>query len=175
MDIISHGLWTGALSKIVKIKKKKFNFWWTAFWGMFPDVFAFVIPGVIFFFVILFQTGFNFSNWSSIIQSSPYLNIIEMLYSISHSLIIFSAVFLLIWLIFKKPVWIMFGWLLHILIDIPTHKIEHFATPFLWPISNFKIDGLIYWREPLFMIVDIVLLIVVYGILFLRKNGEKRK
>lgn len=177
MDIISHALWSGALFKSVnlKLKKKKFNFWWAAFWGGFPDVFAFVIPGVIFFFVLLFEKGLNFASWVPVLQSSPYLNIFSMLYNISHSLIIFTAVFLIVWLIFKKPIWILFGWLLHILIDIPTHLKTHFATPMFWPVSNFKINGLIYWREPLFMIVDIILLAIVWGVIFYLERKKKRK
>ena len=176
MDIISHALWSGALFESVnlKLKKKRFNFWWAAFWGVFPDVFAFVIPYFIFFIIIISQKGFNLINLNKIIQSSPYSGIINILYNISHSLIIFIIVFLLAWVIFKKPIWIMCGWLLHILIDIPTHTIGHFATPMLWPISNFKINGLIYWREPLFMIIDIVALIIVYWII-LRKEKKRKK
>jgi membrane-bound metal-dependent hydrolase YbcI (DUF457 family) len=98
-----------------------------------------------------------------------------MLYSISHSLIIFAIVFLLIWLIFRKPIYLLFGWLLHILIDIPTHLIGHFATPMFWPLSNFKINGLIYWREPAFMIADIVLLIIVYAIILNKEKKRKKK
>jgi hypothetical protein len=177
MDIISHALWSSALFKSVNLKlnKKRFNIWKAALFGMFPDIFAFVVPGIIFFFIIIFQTQFNFVNLSTIIQSPPYSDIIEMLYNISHSLIIFTLVFLLIWLIFRKPIWIMFGWFLHILIDIPTHLIGHFATPLFWPISNFRINGFIYWREPWFMIVDVILLVVVYGIIFYLERKKKKK
>jgi len=177
MDIISHALWSGALFKSInlKLKKKKFSFWWAAFWGMFPDVFAFVIPFIIFIPIIILQDGFNLSNLATTIQSPPYSTIVEMLYSISHSLIIFAIVFLLIWLIFRKPIYLLFGWLLHILIDIPTHLIGHFATPMFWPLSNFKINGLIYWREPAFMIADIVLLIIVYAIILNKEKKRKKK
>ena len=65
MDIISHALWSAALFKSINLKlkkkKEKFNLWWAAFWGMFPDIFAFVIPGIILFPIILSQTGFDFS------------------------------------------------------------------------------------------------------------------
>lgn len=175
MDIISHALWSGALFKSINIKskKRKFNFWWAGFWGTFPDVFAFIIPYIIFFAIIIFQSGFSISNLSTAIESPPYSAIVEMLYNISHSIIIFAIVFLLVWLIFRKPIWILFGWLLHILIDIPTHTIGHFATPMFWPISNFKINGLIYWREPLFIIIDIVLLILVYTWIFSKERKIK--
>jgi hypothetical protein len=177
MDIISHALWSGALFKSVnlKLKRKKFNFWWAAFWGTFPDVFAFVIPYIIFSIIILAQNGFNITNLITVIKSPAYESIIVGLYNISHSIIIFAIVFLLIWLIFRKPIWILFGWLLHILIDIPTHTIGHFATPMFWPISNFKINGLIYWREPLFMIIDIIALIIVYWIILRKERQLKNK
>jgi hypothetical protein len=176
MDIISHALWSGALLKSVnlKLKKKKLNFWMAAFFGMFPDIFAFVIPSFIFFILIILKEEFNITNLGIILQSPPYSNIVDMLYNISHSLIIFSLVFLIVWLIFRKPIWIMLGWLLHILIDIPTHLIGYFPTPFLWPISNFKINGLIYWREPAFMIIDIVLLIIVYWMILTKEKKKKR-
>jgi hypothetical protein len=176
MDIISHALWSGALFKSVnlKLKKKRFNLWWAAFWGAFPDIFAFVIPYFIFFIIIISKYGFNITNIITSIQSPAYNSIIVGLYNISHSLIIFTVIFLLAWLIFRKPIWIMLGWLLHILIDIPTHTIGHFSTPIFWPLSNFKINGLIYWREPLFMIIDIVALIIVYWII-LRKEKKRKK
>jgi hypothetical protein len=177
MDIISHALWSGALFKSIniKLKKKKFKFWQAAFFGMFPDIISFVIPFIIFLPIIISQQGFNLSKLSIAVQSPPYSSIIEMLYNISHSVIIFSIVFLLIWLIFRKPIWILFGWLLHILIDIPTHLIGHFATPMFWPLSNFKINGIIYWREPFFMIIDIILLIIVYWIILRKENKVKKK
>lgn len=178
MDIISHALWSAALFKSINLKlkkkKEKFNLWWAAFWGMFPDIFAFVIPGIILFPIILSQTGFNLASAISTAQASPYSDIIAILYSISHSLVIFALVFLLIWFIFKKPVWLMFGWLLHILIDIPTHTAGHFTTPILWPVSNFSINGLIYWGESLFMIIDIALLIIVWTIIFAVERKKKK-
>ncbi|MGY4884991.1 MAG: metal-dependent hydrolase [Nanobdellota archaeon] len=177
MDTISHALWGGALFKSINIKskKKRFKFWQAAFFGMFPDIISFVIPFIIFFIIIITQTGFNIAAISDTVLSPPYSNIVDMLYNISHSLIIFSLVFLLIWLIFRRPIWIVCGWLLHILIDIPTHLKSHFPTPMLWPISNFKINGIIYWREPLFMIIDILLLIIVYWVILWKERKLKNK
>lgn len=172
MDIISHGLWSGILFKSIKLKKKKFNFWCAAFWGMFPDIFAFIIPFIIWIFALIVGSESLPSSlkFDTITSAFPYSNLVVILYNISHSLIILLIVFLLAWLIFRKPIWIMLGWLLHILIDIPTHLLKHFPTPMLWPISNFKINGLIYWREPLFMVLDIALLIIVYWTVFVRKK-----
>ena len=145
------------------------------FWGMFPDIFSFVIPYIIFFFILIFAKGFNISAIYTGIQSPAYSGIIEILYNISHSLVIFSLVFLLAWLIFRKPIWIMLGWLLHILIDIPTHIKGYFATPMFWPISNFKINGIAYWREPVVMIIDIILLIIAYSIIYIVEYRLKKR
>ncbi len=179
MDTISHALWSSALFRGINSRigngKEKFNLWWAAFWGMFPDIFSQIIPGIIFFIIIISQGEFNIANISNSMQSPPYSDIIWALYQISHSIVIFTLVFLLIWVIFKKPSWILGGWLLHILIDIPTHVKGHFATPFLWPISNFSINGIIYWREPVFMLVDISLLIIVYSIIYFRKHIIKKR
>ena len=177
MDIISHALWSGALFKSVniKLKKRKFNFWLAAFWGIFPDMFAFVIPYLILSVIVLSKNGLDFFTSGLFNQTIESYSFISTLYNISHSIIIFAIIFLLIWLIFRKPMWVLFGWLLHILIDIPTHLIGHFATPMFWPISNFKINGIIYWREPLFMIIDILALVIVYWIILRKEKKLKNK
>lgn len=180
MDAISHALWAGALAKAINLNhnlKKKINFWWFAFFGMFPDIIAFAIPYIIWFFGLIFgvyklsDAYLNLAHPTTI--DFPYYNLVSQLYYVSHSLIIFALVFLILFLIFKKPIWIMFGWLLHIVIDIFTHVRSHYTTPILWPVSNFTIGGIVYWRETWFLIADVVLLIIVYGILsWLEKKGK---
>lgn len=178
MDIISHALWSGALFKSInlKLKNKKFNFWHAAFWGIFPDMFAFVIPYIVWFFALLSGKA----QLSGVLQAEAtttaflYYNLVNILYNISHSIIIFLIIFFVAWFIFKKPIWVLCGWLLHILMDIFTHVTGHFPTPILWPISNFKFDGLIYWRNKWFMIAEILLLIIIYWII-LGKEKKIRK
>lgn len=68
----------------------------------------------------------------------------------------------------------MGGWLLHILMDIPSHSYDFYPTPFLWPISDFKINGF-HWGTPWFMITNYSLIIISYLILyFLKKRNKKR-
>ena len=43
----------------------------------------------------------------------------------------------------SAPAW---AWLLHILIDIPTHSRKQWAPQFLWPLSHYSING-ISWAE----------------------------
>lgn len=38
------------------------------------------------------------------------------------------------------------AWLLHILIDIPTHSRKQWAPQFLWPLSKVSVDG-VSWAE----------------------------
>lgn len=85
----------------------------------------------------------------------------QILYSGTHSLLLFALVFLLIWAVKGKPVWLLGAWGLHIIIDIPTHSLELFPTPFLWPLSDFKVDG-VDWSHPLVLGTDWLLLAVVY-------------
>ena len=58
----------------------------------------------------------------------------------------------------------MLGWLLHILIDIPTRSLSYYATRFLWPVSDFRIDGIAWWTR-WFWIATYVALAVVYFVM----------
>ncbi|MFA5934127.1 MAG: hypothetical protein WC795_02820 [Candidatus Paceibacterota bacterium] len=180
MDILAHGLWVAALAKgaNVKIKEeKKPSVAWAAFWGVFPDLFAFTLPfavlilNIIFGSIKLSQIHFPFqglrigAEWA--FQYTPYL------YQISHSLVIFSAVFLIVWLIRKRVPWVMFGWALHILIDIPTHAQGFYLTPFLWPVSEYRFTHGIRWSEQWFMIVNYSSLLLVYGYFLINKSKNK--
>lgn len=177
MDIVSHGLWSLVLFKSInlKLKSKKFNLWNAAFWGIFPDLFTFVIPYLIWIFQMIFENTPLLDSIKIGATSSdfPYYHLVEILYNISHSIIIFIIIFCVAWLLFKKPIWILCGWLLHILFDIFTHIEGHFPTPILWPLSNFKFNGLIYWRNTWFIIIEIALLIVVYFIIYTAENKKK--
>lgn len=130
-------------------------------------------PDLLSFGILWAGVHLGFSNsldWSkdhpSMIQIPFY---VKSLYEITHSLVIFSAVFLIVWLIRKKPLWILGAWGLHILIDIPTHSFSFFPTPFLWPFSDFMING-IEWGKPIIFIPNVILLGFLYiGLLILIK------
>ena len=94
------------------------------------------------------------------------------LYQFSHSLVIFVAVFGIVWLIRHEPSWVMLGWPLHILIDIPTHTTRFFATPFLWPISSYQFDG-ISWGQRWFLILNYSALASAYLYLLIRRLRQR--
>lgn len=181
MDIISHGLWSVAGGKFAEKKiGRRLSGRLLLFWGMFPDLFAFTVP-VIWMAVEFISGNASFSNWPRASESEPpefarNLKIFQLassLYNVSHSLVIFLGAFFLAYWILKRLPWEMFGWLLHIFIDIPTHPFNHFPTPIFWPISGWKFSHGFSWGEPWFMALDIAALLIVYAILWKKKKFRK--
>lgn len=171
MDIFSHGLWTGLYAKILNKKvKKPLNTWFTVFFGVFPDLFAFTIP-ILWTIIDLVVGKITFADLprpeaiEPVNQNLlPIFRTTHLLYDISHSLIIFFLVVVVLFIIFRKVILELSGWLLHILIDIPTHSYRFYPTPFLWPISGIKFNGL-SWATPWFIIINYSAIIFVYLIL----------
>lgn len=177
MDIFSHGLWAGAAGKAVNKKTTgPLNFWRMVWWGIFPDLLGFT-PVFVWLFWNLIFNGLNLADlpgpekiepWPG--DTLPIFRLTSTLYAIGHSAIIFLVVFGIVFLVFKKPVWEMGGWLFHILLDIPTHSYKFYATPFLWPLSNFKFDGF-PWTSLWFLIPNYLFIILVYFLLRRRKKN----
>lgn len=155
MDILSHGLWIYAL-----YFRTRHRFSATIF-AVLPDLISFG-PHLIY---SLFFTGFKFGR--------PHLipEYVAVGYNFTHSLVMFFIVFGIFYFITREIYWPLGGWLLHILIDIPTHTKEFFPTPFLWPLSEYKVSA-IAWSDPMFMIINYGLLSVLYIYLFtkVKKN-----
>ena len=184
MDIFAHGLWAGAAALATNNKlektsgRKMLKIPFTVFWGIFPDVFAGAIPFVwLWLNILLGKVNFSdFSHSRMVTEHFPdgtksIFGLWTQLYNLSHSLVIFFVIFCLVCIILRRPVWEMGGWLLHILIDIPTHSLDFFPTPFLWPISNVRVGG-ISWGTPWFMILNYSALIIAF-ILLLGKRHNK--
>lgn len=181
MDVLAHGLWTGAAYKAAQMEEKeKLKVGWAVFWGVFPDIFAFG-PAFLFLFyhALILGEGFGaFSPHARFEQlaghQAPLIDLSGSLYNLSHSLFIFAAVFGAVWLFNKKPVWELCGWLLHILMDIPTHSYRFFPTPFLWPFSDWKLNGF-SWGTPWFMALNYGFLAILYFLLSRRKLNRPFK
>ena len=71
-------------------------------------------------------------------------------------------VFIIVWFFYKRPRYELLGWALHILIDIPTHVLAFFPTPFLFPISEYRFSYGIQWSNIYFMIINYTLLLFVW-------------
>lgn len=172
MDIISHGLWGGA--GFLRRSKKSF---WTAFsFGFLPDLLAF---GWFSFTVLSrIEDEYDLGNVDFTKFEPPTHNFVPQyvfeIYNYTHSLFIFAAIFILAWIIFKKPILEMSAWGLHILMDIPTHTNAFFPTPFLFPFSSYSYSG-ISWASIPFMIVNWSALLLLYGFLFYYRRKKRKE
>lgn len=166
MDIVSHSLWGG----VTFGRKNKRNFYLALLFGFLPDMFSF---GILWIANILGLS--QRPDWS---QGTPAESLIpdyiHNLYNTTHSLVIFILVFALVWFFRKKPFWPMGAWGLHILIDIPSHSLAFFATPFLWPISNYQFNG-IGWGDPIIFFPNVILLIGAYIAWFVFNKTKREK
>lgn len=167
MEILAHGLWTAAgaitasRATTARIRTK-----WAVWWGVFPDVLAFG-PSVVAGLVLLVVRGREV-----ISPGAPHVHLGVPLYPAGHSLLVFALAFAAASIVARRVVWEMLGWLLHILIDIPTHSYSYYATRFLWPVSDVRVNGVPWWT-PWFWAATYVVLAVVYVALW-RKGWLKR-
>jgi hypothetical protein len=163
MEIVAHGLWaTAGVITARRWKAARLRLGWTAWWAMFPDVFAFGPMVAVGLWLRLTGQG---GHGSHVHLGLP-------LYPMGHSLPVFLLVFGIVTLLARRVVWEMIGWLSHILIDIPTHSNSYYATRFLWPLSNFGVDGIAWWT-PWFWYSTYAALALVYLILW-RKGWLRR-
>jgi len=200
MDTLSHGLWATAAGKGVNLRfTKKIRVGVMAWWGIVPDLFAFT-PVVIWMLWQLLYNGVSFSDIPRPEIMSPeernaifILRLSETLYHLSHSLILFSALFFLVWgfrwyrrkqkrkaesvlrnTVHQEPYsytpcWEMTGWFIHVLMDIPTHSGMLYPTLFLWPLSDWYYDGN-SWGTLWFMIANYSCLLTVFMLLRLARK-----
>lgn len=190
MDIFSHGLWSSIISQGANLKtdkSKALNPWLSAWWGVFPDLFAFTpIASFVLWERLHGRVIERFAPRMPIAPTGTFHDLTILshnLYNVSHSAVVFTVVFLLIvlcnWLFLHKrfgwhivPFEMLF-WLLHILTDIPTHTHEFYPTPVLWPISGVTFSGFA-WATPWFLVPDYALMIIVYiSIVYYRGKQQK--
>ena len=198
MDTLAHGLWATAAAKANnRFAQRKFRTGWFVFWGVLPDLFSFT-PAVAWLVWQVIIEGVPFAEVPrpellppEVRKTFPVFRLTNALYYLSHSLIIFAGIFLLVWAIRRYwlksrqavpmngslmraggAYWEMTGWMLHILIDIPTHTRRLYPTPFLWPLSDFTIDG-ISWGRPWFLALNYSSLLIVF--LLLRLKSRKKQ
>lgn len=153
MDIISHGLWGG----ITAGRKSRRDFWLAFFFGVAPDVFSFGI-----FSVGVWLGLAEGPDWGKGLPDSSIIPVyVHILYNWTHSLLIFIFVYAVVWLVLRRPYYLLLPWGLHIVMDIFTHGSQFFPTPFLWPITKRTIEG-IPWSEPIIFFPNLILLALLY-------------
>lgn len=163
MEIVAHSLWAAAAAITAKRTKGiRLHIGWTVWWAGFPDILAFAPSAAAGLWLRLANgPGPGQANGHLL----PHVHIGLPLYPAGHSLIVFLLAFGLVSLLARRIVLEMLGWLLHILIDIPTHSLSYYATRFLWPVSDFRIDGIAWW-VPWFWVATYVALAGVYFLMW---------
>jgi hypothetical protein len=167
MDILSHGLYGG----VAFGRQSRKSFWLSFFFGVAPDFFSFGLYTIMSFLGMTNHPSFASGHHPDPSQIPEYVHV---LYNLTHSLVLFSLVFGVVWLIRKKPLWEMAGFGLHILVDIPTHSSQFFPTPFLWPVSSFHIDGH-SWGTPEIFLPNVLLLLALYSWFYIIKPRQKKQ
>ncbi len=179
MDIFAHTAWTNVVF-YKKYRLDKINRFVAVLFGVLPDLLSFVPVFIYGFFA---RKGFM-----ELVGSTAWpVRFASESYNYTHSIVIFGAIFLVVylWRLIRKNAlgnhmyqsaiyYPLFGWLLHILIDIPTHH-GFYETPFLFPLSEARFSYGVSWGTPWFMIVNYSALALTYMVWFLviRKRQKK--
>lgn len=166
MDILSHGLWGG----LAFGRTRRRDYWLAFVIGLAPDLLSFGI------FTAATILGLSPSpHWQAGPPAAAAIpGYVHTLYNYTHSLVIFAAVFGLIWLIRRKPYLPLLAWGLHIGMDIFEHSQAFFPTPFLWPLSAFTINGT-PWSNPWIFFPNWSALLIGYGYwLWYAKRAKRR-
>lgn len=166
MDVFAHVLWTNAVYYSAQVREKAQR-WWAMFFGVMPDLISFT-PA--FLYLIFSGKHFGIEAFNSGIWAYRWA---AWSYNWTHSFVSFIVVMAIVTIARKgRQYWPLWGWALHIGIDIFSHK-GFYETPFLYPLSNYKFDHGIPWAHPMFMLVNYSLLAVVYLFWFLVLRRKK--
>jgi hypothetical protein len=166
MEIVAHGLWAAAAAITAKRSTgARVRVGWAVWWSAFPDVLAFG-PGAAAGLWLRLSGGPGSGGADG--HLLPHVHVGLPLYQAGHSLIVFLLVFGITSVLARRIVFEMMGWLLHILIDIPTHSLRYYATRFLWPLSDYRIDGIAWWT-PWFWAATYAALALVYFVLWKKR------
>ena len=167
MDMLAHGLWATAGRSACGGRHDSTSLGGSASWGVFPDLISFTIPATVRIWWLL--TGATRSLLPDP-HGPQHFQFVWQLYHCTHSVVVFGLAFGLVWLFARRPVFSMLGWVLHIAVDIFTHR-GIFATHFLWPFSSFGWDGT-PWENTWFLAANYITLAAVYLLLFFRARGQ---
>jgi len=149
MDTLSHALWGKGLFGYRKYR------WFSFLFGAIPDLLSF---GLYFIFnLIINPSPMKFGKP----ELSEIPNWVFTLYDFSHSIIIAFLFIVIVYKINKDFCFPMLAWPFHIVLDFFTHSTEYFPTPILWPISNYRFDG-IPWSNPYIMLINMMCIFLVF-------------
>lgn len=149
MDTLSHGLWGG----VAFGRKNKWQFIAAIAFGTAPDIISF---GAVFGQELLSHAPF--AGAPALANIPAY---VFNAYNSTHSLVVALLACALGYALLKRKALPILAWPLHILLDIPTHSLAFFPTPYAWPFATPFVDG-IPWNTPWVFFLNWGLLVVAY-------------
>jgi hypothetical protein len=176
VDTLAHGLWGGAGFYVSGRKKFAAAF----LLGMAPDLLSFGVYFAAHPVWLAERLLGGASGPPPLSTLPPYL---FLAYNLTHSLVVWTLLFGLLWILSRRPTWVWLAWGMHILCDIPTHNMRYFPTPYLWPFRTPFVEG-ISWATRWFMAANYAALAAVYLAVFfyarrsgaaVKKRMEKKK
>lgn len=151
MDTFAHAAWSFIIFHQTNLPLL------AVFFGIMPDLFSWTI---VMFYSLAKGMKFGKPDMKKIPEwAFP-------LYGVTHSIFVFGIVALIVFLILGYFPIYLWAWIIHILIDIPTHSRKFLPTPFLWPLSKWTFPGF-SWGQKWFMITNWSAIIIVILIIFL--------
>ncbi len=151
MDIFAHALWSWLLFSSFG------NIFLIILFGVLPDLIPFSPTTIQIFAKFKFKTFKKWKHPQEMEKQIPKYT--HFVYNITHSFVTVIILAIILYIFAKPYAVLMLPWTFHILVDIPTHKKEFFPTRFLYPISDFCIDG-ISWATSWFMILNYSLIAI---------------
>lgn len=158
MDYLAHGLWG-----YIAFNRLKKPFYGVLF-AVLPDTFSWVL-----YFIWRIFNGVEMGR--PVLEQIP--DWVMFMYGMSHSIIIAALFFGLVYYVVGRIPLYMWGWPLHIAIDVPTHTRAFLPTPFLFPLSDWKFPGF-SWGEPWFMILNYVLIVTCLSLIIYKRRKDRR-
>jgi hypothetical protein len=152
MDTLAHGLWAYIIGRGTRRPER----WW---------ILGLVSAGPDFVWLPFTALSF-FTNGKISFFTLPY--------ALSHSLVLWVLITLLLSLRWKNIWKWSWPWALHILLDIPGHIGIQNQTPFLWPISHFTIRGAFDWLTPTMLFINYCILICTSALLYIRDHKKEK-
>lgn len=110
--------------------------WWSVLFGLIPDMISMWLPFALFWFG---DAHGNFFRWFD----GAWLDV----YRLSHSLLIALLVSAILFLVSRKHFICSLAWAVHIVCDAITHGSGKFRTMPLYPVTEWSIEGVPFWRS----------------------------
>ena len=152
MDTFAHAAWTYIIFSSTDSPLLAVLF------GVMPDL----LSWTIYLFYSIFTKGFSSFKRPNVLKVPKWM---DFLYGITHSIFIFAATVLIVFLVTGSIPIFLWAWIIHIVIDIPMHSRDFLPTPFLWPFSDWKFPGF-SWGQKWFVIANWTAIIIVGALVF---------